>query len=78
MRLKRKIQVVYPEAKKQQFKNYVFRSYEEVAKYLAIGEQVTVAVTDIGERVEVLAGYGRVKRWDIDVYSRPTCLQPDY
>ncbi|MDD3492278.1 MAG: hypothetical protein PHZ19_02115 [Candidatus Thermoplasmatota archaeon] len=76
--MKRKIRVVHPEPMKEQFQDYVFRSYEEVAEYLSIGEQVTVAVTDVGEHIEVLAGYGRVKRWGTEVYSRPTCLQPDY
>lgn len=76
--MKKKIRVVHPEPMKKQFRNYVFRSYEEVAKYLSIGEQVTVSVTDVGEHIEVLAGYGRVKRWDTNVYSRPACLQPDY
>ncbi|MFB6089336.1 MAG: hypothetical protein ABEK36_06160 [Candidatus Aenigmatarchaeota archaeon] len=76
--MKRKIRIVHPEEMKKQFQYYIFKSYEEVAKYLSIGEQVTVAVTEIGEHIEVLAGYGKVKRWDTDIYSRPTCLQPDY
>jgi len=72
------IQVVYPEDMKQRFQDYIFKSYEEVATYLAIGEEATVAVAEVGEHLTLLAGYGKIKRVDATTYSYPSCLQPDY
>ena len=77
--MKRKIKVVYPVQAKRRFQDKIFSSYKEVALNLSIGEEVTVAVADVmKDDMEVLAGYGEIKRDSEDSYSYPKRLEPMY
>jgi hypothetical protein len=74
MTMTKKIFIVSPDSRKSE-KGYP--SYAAIARELAVGEAVTVSVTQGKGRLRVNMGFGEVKRTGKDSFSSPGRLAPD-
>jgi hypothetical protein len=70
----KKIFIVSPDSRKSG-KGYL--SYAAIARELAVGEAVTVSVTQGKGKLRVNMGFGEVKRTGEDSFSCPGRLAPD-